>query len=124
MLYREMLDSVKGSGIQRRDLPRVVHFMLDFLQRVIEFGEVFTPDLLKTMLRKIDSEEFNHPDSGPLVSHVARELAQRSGAGGIGALVEWFRKERGECPAGILQDAPGKDVHERKDETFVTAQDV
>jgi len=89
--YRNLLHLVQPF---RKELPRVAHFMFDFVKQVLEHGELFRRDMFFRMIGHIENFEFTELISRLIVSMV----------GGIDELTmsdvtKWFRENRAEVPA-------------------------
>lgn len=81
--YRELWHHVRGD---KRDLPKVAHFIFDFVKQVLEYGEEFQKDMYYAMLEQIDNYEFTAVIASLVVN-------MTNGIEGVSYhdIVEWFR---------------------------------
>merc|ERR1712032_1318109 len=89
--------SAQGST-QKKDLPAVAHFMLDFVKQVLEYGEEFSRERYFAMLEQIGNFEFTKV----LASIV---LNMMPGIEGVTTqdLMAWFERVRGDVPKPIRE---------------------
>jgi len=113
--YRDLWHHVRGD---KRDLPKVAHFIFDFVKQVLEYGEEFKQEMYFAMLEQIDNFEF----TAVIASLVVNMTAGIEGMSNQD-IVEWFRRNRGEVPAAVAEltgkekDHPGKSGNELGDVT-------
>merc|ERR1712232_1460259 len=100
--YRDLWTSVKGD---KRDLPKVAHFIFDFLKQVLEHGEEFQKDMYFAMLEQIDNWEFTGVIASLIVNMIAgiENLTNQD-------IIEWFRQNRGDVPEPIVELAGKQDA--------------
>lgn len=106
--YRDLWHHVRGD---KRDLPRVAHFIFDFVKQVLEYGEEFQKDMYYAMLEQIENYEFT-----PVIASLTVNMTVSSpGIDGVGPqdIVEWFRATRGEVPPSVME-LTGKQEHPAK----------
>jgi len=104
--YNNLWLHVRGD---KRDLPKVAHFIFDFVKQVLEYGEQFQKDMYFAMLEQIDNYEFTAVIANLTVNMIA-------GIEGLTNhdIVKWFRDNRGEVPPAVAElaekqkDHPGK----------------
>jgi hypothetical protein len=91
--YRDLWSYVRGD---KRDLPKVAHFIFDFVKNVLEYGEEFTKDMYFAMLERIENYEFTLVVATLIVcmTHGISGIAYRD-------ILEWFVKHRGEVPPHV-----------------------
>jgi hypothetical protein len=96
-LYKDMMsDDLKAL---KRDLPPVVEYIFDFMQTILQYGELVTDEMFFKMVSEVDLDEFKHQS----VSRTVENLAQKVDGVGLRGLKEWFLEKHGFCPPGLLQ---------------------
>merc|ERR1719253_2321410 len=93
--YRELWYHVRA---EKRDLPKVAHFIFDFVKQVLEYGEEFQKEMYFAMLEQIDNYEFTQVIASLIVTMI-------SGIEGVTNhdLLEWFKEARGEVPPAVAE---------------------
>lgn len=93
--YRDLWHQVRGD---KRDLPKVAHFIFDFVKQVLEYGEEFQKEMYFAMLEQIENYEFTAVIASLTVNMI-------SGIEGVTNydVVEWFRSNRGEVPPEVME---------------------
>jgi len=109
--YRDLWHHVRGD---KRDLPKVAHFIFDFVKQVLEYGEVFQKEMYFAMLEQIDNYEF----SAVIASLVVNMIAGIEGVT-MHDIIGWFRQHRGEVPPAVAEltgkEKAGPDLGEASD---------
>lgn len=98
--YRDLWSYVRGD---KRDLPKVAHFIFDFVKNVLEYGEEFTREMYFAMLEHIENYEFT-----AVIANLT--IRMTDGISGITYrdILDWFLKNRGEVPPHVA-DLTGKE---------------
>merc|ERR1719199_1880719 len=99
LLYKEMMSDDRVKSL-KRDLPPVVEYIFDFMQTVLQYGEVVTDEMFFKMVAEVDLDEFKHES----VSRTVETLAGRVDGVGLRGLKDWFLEKHGFCPPGLLEE--------------------
>lgn len=93
--YRDLWHHVRGD---KRDLPKVAHFIFDFVKQVLEYGEEFQKDMYFGMLDQIENYEFTAVIASLIVNMITgiEDVTNQD-------IVEWFREKRGEVPHAVAE---------------------
>jgi len=91
--YSDLWSYVRGD---KRDLPKVAHFIFDFVKNVLEYGEEFNREMYFAMLEHIENYEFT-----AVIANLT--VCMTHGIEGIvyHDILEWFVRNRGEVPTHV-----------------------
>jgi len=102
--YRELwyyLQATKKE-LPTKEVPRVAHFIFDFVKQVLEYGKEFKKQMYDEMLSQIQNEEYDELVSA-LVVHMVDGIEDVT----TQDLLVWFKEHRGPVPDGVSSSLAG-----------------
>eukprot|EP00397_Hematodinium_sp_SG-2012_P021534 GEMP01022255.1.p1 GENE.GEMP01022255.1~~GEMP01022255.1.p1 ORF type:complete len:615 (+),score=152.90 GEMP01022255.1:201-2045(+) len=113
--YRDLLREVRRSDDRRNRHHPVIHFMFDYIRKVLEYGMVFQRQMLFNMLDVVENEEFTMPVSD-LVCRIIQGVDQVK----LADVLTWFKENRGQVPPKFSEAIGQQDDTTNAGNTFMT----